>query len=348
MKFAPLSVAVLGVLAALAAAVSAQGPAPDAAPNASQIPAPLPADPVALWGLAFQMNGLHGSDLRPWHLRATWRMTDEQGLVADKGSFEEWWAGDEKIRATLIGSNLSQTWWTTSGGSLSTEGKDWPPLVFLMLYDSLQRPLFSQDRVAKARVERKTVRGQKLECVKATRHAPVIDVEYCFSDGLPAIRMTETRVTQATFNSIIQFQGRYLARDINIYRVGMPSIQIHLDKVESLDPAADSDFAPQPDAVAAAQWLQAEEQDPTFSFMVSGHNPDCLAAAGQQHVRATVQLSAVIRTNGTLGSVEVIGGPQALQRCTLDAVRAQVYRPVMLGGNPVEVRTVIEWYYEFH
>jgi peptidyl-prolyl cis-trans isomerase A (cyclophilin A) len=58
-------------------------------------------------------------------------------------------------------------------------------------------------------------------------------------------------------------------------------------------------------------------------------------------VSGTVVLRARIGTDGTIKDLSVVSGPQLLQQAAEDAVRTWRYRPYLLDGDPVEVRTTI-------
>jgi hypothetical protein len=52
-------------------------------------------------------------------------------------------------------------------------------------------------------------------------------------------------------------------------------------------------------------------------------------------------LSAAINTNGEVVDLEVLDGPIELVLSAVNAARKWKYRPYLLMGNPVEVRTEI-------
>src|SRR5262249_24073243 len=54
-----------------------------------------------------------------------------------------------------------------------------------------------------------------------------------------------------------------------------------------------------------------------------------------------VELRAVIATNGTVQSLEVVSGDARCVQSALDAVRQWRYKPTLLNGQPVEVDTFI-------
>ena len=65
------------------------------------------------------------------------------------------------------------------------------------------------------------------------------------------------------------------------------------------------------------------------------------ADAKKAHVSGTVVLDAVIGADGTVKELRVVSGPDSLQQAALDAVKNWRYRPYLLNGQPVEVRTII-------
>jgi len=64
------------------------------------------------------------------------------------------------------------------------------------------------------------------------------------------------------------------------------------------------------------------------------------------HLAGTVQLRAVIATDGSVRNLEVVGGNPILAKAAVDAVRQWRYQPTLLSGKPVEVETIVT--VEFH
>ena len=58
-------------------------------------------------------------------------------------------------------------------------------------------------------------------------------------------------------------------------------------------------------------------------------------------VTGTVVLTAVIGTDGLIKDLQIVSGPDLLQQAALDTVKQWRYRPYLLNGQPVEVRTTI-------
>jgi TonB family protein len=67
--------------------------------------------------------------------------------------------------------------------------------------------------------------------------------------------------------------------------------------------------------------------------------------AKKAKIQGTVVLEAVIGRDGTIENLRVISGPQELQQSALDAVRQWTYKPYLLNGDPVEVKTTVNIIY---
>ncbi|HUL35753.1 MAG TPA: TonB family protein [Candidatus Eisenbacteria bacterium] len=72
------------------------------------------------------------------------------------------------------------------------------------------------------------------------------------------------------------------------------------------------------------------------------------ALAIQTHKEGRVELHAIIATDGTIQSLEVISGDPFFIHSALSAVRQWRYRPTILNGRPIEVDTHITVIYTFN
>jgi TonB family protein len=64
-------------------------------------------------------------------------------------------------------------------------------------------------------------------------------------------------------------------------------------------------------------------------------------AAKKAKIQGTVVLSAVIGKDGNVKDIQVVSGPNELQQASIDAVRQWTYKPYLLNGDPIEVKTTI-------
>ncbi len=58
-------------------------------------------------------------------------------------------------------------------------------------------------------------------------------------------------------------------------------------------------------------------------------------------IQGSVKLDAVVGKTGDVEQLKVISGPKELQQSSLDAVRQWKYKPFLLNGEPVDVKTTI-------
>jgi len=61
----------------------------------------------------------------------------------------------------------------------------------------------------------------------------------------------------------------------------------------------------------------------------------------QIHREGRVELRALIATDGTIRSLQVVSGDPFFLQSALDAVRQWRYRPTVLNGQPVEIETYL-------
>jgi TonB family protein len=67
--------------------------------------------------------------------------------------------------------------------------------------------------------------------------------------------------------------------------------------------------------------------------------------AKKEKIQGTVVLEAIIGKDGAVENLEAISGPKELQKSSLDAVRQWTYKPFLVNGDPVEVKTTINVIY---
>lgn len=64
--------------------------------------------------------------------------------------------------------------------------------------------------------------------------------------------------------------------------------------------------------------------------------------AKYEHITGTVVLHVIVARDGSVQTVEVVSGPDALVRSAVDAVKQWRYKPILLNGQPVEVDTTVQ------
>ncbi|MGA2509159.1 MAG: TonB family protein [Candidatus Acidiferrales bacterium] len=75
--------------------------------------------------------------------------------------------------------------------------------------------------------------------------------------------------------------------------------------------------------------------------LINQVRPDYPPIAEQMRLSGTVELRAIIGTDGAIRQIEVVSGNPILARAAVEAVRQWRYRPTRLSGQLVEVETLI-------
>ena len=263
----PLAIAVLLQVAAVkpvivqsSSSTTSQSTVSPTAPSTSV----LPNDPGELLQLALNENGMHGSNLQPWHIRATWQTQEDQDKPADQGSWEEWWVSDEKYKITYKSATVDQTFFGTNHGRYVLSPSSKTSWQFMTVERLIQRPIgavrFAAPMETDLRFDDVQLGGILLHCVvqtAMTKGKPLTmlnqrdgknhpaEFGYCFVGDVPALRREwggDGGVT--AFNSPVRFQGQYLARKIrSVGAAGAPETDISLDLVEPIETVNDADFA---------------------------------------------------------------------------------------------------------
>jgi periplasmic protein TonB len=71
------------------------------------------------------------------------------------------------------------------------------------------------------------------------------------------------------------------------------------------------------------------------------------AIAKAIHLEGTVNLRAIIRTNGSVGDLTLVNGNPILGLAAMAAVREWRYKPTLLSGQPVDVETIVTVNFSF-
>jgi TonB family protein len=330
--------------------------AASAAPPAKEAPAAsMPSDPKELMLLAAKSNGLTGDDMKPWHLKVSYTLLDENGNATDHGSFEEFWVSEHKFKIEYAGVDFSQTNYGTDKGILHTESRHYVPKLITQVADEFVKPiLFSEDGTEHLSFDQqeRNLGGIKLHCVQQKGYSTspprqFFGSVYCLASETPILRIRQQsgEVPEFVHNNIAIFRSRYLPRDLEGFLGTKPVLKAHIESIETLKTINDADFTPPSDAMPEQPNVtisSAEAQENQLQQPEAIYPPIARAA----RVQGTVVLQANIGKFGHVMSLRVISGPAMLQQAALDAVRKWVYKPYILDGQPVEVNTTIKLVFE--
>ena len=328
---------------------------PSSAPAVEAMPT-LPADAAGILSLASRYNGLDAPGLMPWHIAATYETFDAKGQSSAKGTFDDYWLGDGKYKRTYTSSSFTQTEFKTSGGRYRTGNLDSPPYPESLVEDLLLHPLPADKEIQESTPERRTLQAGKvkLECVMLSQKltnvafAPLgLFPTYCFSDNKPMLRIgLSFGQTQATFNSPVLFQGRYLAQDIFVQDGQKPLLKIHVERIaaySSVDPAA---FAPPAGSKAIEQQAVQVANGVMAGKLLKQEQPVYPDYARKNRITGTVIMNVLIGRDGHIRNLRLISAPDSsLAISAIAAARSSVYTPFKFNGEPVEVNTTVTMTY---
>ena len=323
--------------------------------------AALPSDPAALLKLAAQVNGLHGDGLQPWHVHATWQTKDSDKIVG-RGTFEEWWAAPHKFKVAITSAEGSRTTWDNGNGQYQLRSANLVAPQATRVQGLIVEPIRDASMLAGIRTQFETVHEKKkepdLDCARENivneggKPVYLIDsmgerrprgLQYCFGDGLAAVRTRYDGFSRAAFNALVRFQGRFLARQILFdYGIG-PVTEVSVDTIETLEPLVDAEFNPPAEAKLSPNMPTPDVSGSVIAAnRIGGLNPEYPSQAKMGHIQGTVILQGTISPAGNVTDLQVVTSPPALQKAALDAVKTWRYKPILLNGQPVAVETQID------
>jgi len=317
-------------------------PSPNAATPATDVAPAMPTDPTALMLLVAKSNGLTGSDVQHWHLKASFKLLDAEGNTQQEGTIEEYWADPHKHRLTYTSTGYSQTTYWTGKDIMRYGDKNLPPRLVIELANQFVQPLPGPDSLEHQVFESKQLQAgpTKLDCLSLkSPQAPdgfpgLIGRGYCLDAEKPVLRISIAGqgADQYLRNKTVSFRGRYLPQEIRVVRTGKEIASAHLESIESLKTIEEADFTPPADAFPVQRQI-AISSGVAQGNLVKSVPPMYPAIAKFSGTSGTVILTVLIDREGHVTDPQVVSGPPMLQQAAIDAVKQWVYRPYLLNGE---------------
>jgi TonB family protein len=327
---------------ALLAAWGQESGAAGADKSAAIAPGTRTADDLML--LAAKENGLGGEDAAPWHLKASYAVMDESGKVTDEGIYEEFWVSSTKYKRIYVGEQFSQTDYGTDKDTMRVGSKAPVPMLLAEARREFTNPLPNPGMVGKATFELKETEtsGIKLECLRSTGAPLTSDRTYCVGDDKPFARIisSASESEQILHNRILAFRGSFIAGDLQFVLAGRRRLTVHLESIESLNPVDEAIFTPPADALSVPKIVDVSSAVST-GMLLRKVAPEYPFSAKRNYITGKVVLQALIGKDGHIQDLLVVSGPRELQAASIEAVRQWLYKPYVLNGEPVAVRTTI-------
>jgi TonB family protein len=321
----------------------------------------LPKDNREVFAAAAPLYDFSAPALKPWRLKATYQLYSQAGAPTEKGTYEYWWASPKVYRSTWTRAGEVHSDWHTADGKHASQSSGSSLNFFeFNLQSALLSPLPGEADLdpAKFRLQRDSVKVGEISvpCIMAVplmpQHGQIQTVPlglfptYCFDPNMPVLRIEYSWGSITTeFNHIIRIQGRYLAREINLFEGKRKILTASIDEVTGLNPA-DPALAPPP--TAANVKLEGVEVSPAVAqgFLIKKTTPVYPQDAKEARVEGRVVLQATIGRDGGIHQLHVLSAPwPSLVHSALWAVSQWQYKPYLLNGEPVEVETTINVIY---
>jgi len=306
----------------------------------------MPTDPTALMSLAREKNGLDSLDVQPWHIRGTYTFFDFDGKPYNTGVYEEWWFSERKYKRSYVSAKFNQVDYATGTGLYREGSQDWPGFNELSLRSNLIEPLPDDGtlKAFKLRHHAEPVGKSDINCV--TLRYPLssnITVskgffpDFCFEPLIPALRLVlQMGGAQTVYDSIVAFQGHYLAQELRTVVKGKPRITLKLDLIEKLKDAPDTILAPPSNALPIDLAAVSLKSAAGFGWQLKDSSLDRPKDIRNRPIDGTVVIQATVGKDGHVTNAQVTSGPPELQQAAIDAVRQWVYRPFRVMGEPVK------------
>jgi hypothetical protein len=315
----------------------------------------MPDKPDDLLTLGAQVNGLQGPGIKPWHIKATYQEFDGNHRVSTKGTFEEFWYSEKKYKKSFsfkhYSAKFNQTDTATSSGLFRLGDQDWPGQREEGVQNALTAPILLPPDLSifALQIKSLTSGGQNLACVNTGLAGKQVEPQYllqgafltkgfCFEDKRPELRveMLEAAGGQVLFNNVMLFQGRCIARDIELDDKTGTQLKIHVETIETL-PDDPSDFA----VPAGAKDIFAEPMPVDFGWMTRFVIKTSFAP--YQHTfldSEPVVVSFMIGKDGIVEEAHGVNGSKKIEQAWSELILKWQFRPFLLLGKPVEVKTL--------
>jgi hypothetical protein len=285
-------------------------------------------------------NGLSSTDLRPWHIVIAYDQFDQDGDNVHSGVVEEFWGGSQKSRISFKSDELSQKDFVTERGMYRAGDQRWlnrnESEVRLAVIDPFANAAILQGfRVTP--IERK-FGDHALRCDVFDRTSGGINSpnQYCYDTKDSALRYVRgPEWWQIAYNDVVSFQGRFVARNVEVTDGGHPFLKLRVTTLERLDSVDESEFAPTSDAVnLSGGRVSGVSMTPLKAVPI-----DISAVSGLPKFEVVVQI--VIGKDGRVVEAKALSGPKAAYKAAESAARKWTYLPYLVAGQPAEVETKI-------
>lgn len=301
-----------------------------------------PPDAKELMLAAAKTNNLTAEGVKPWHLKASFQLFDEQGAVMQEGTIEEWWAAPKRFKVVFQGKAFAETEFGSEKGQFETGVEGILPARLLTATGALLNPLPNQTAIEHSTYALKSMALGSLEANCISEAENPFASTYCLASGEPTLRVMSRRTpaNQFVYSRILHYDGHTVGGSLKVSQVGNAQAAINVDILEPLENPDEAFFAVPSDAVPIPKRV-AISGGVAVGLLDEKVAPEYPRAAKDTRTEGAVVLEAIIGKDGRIRDLKAVSGPQIFQGAAIAAVQQWRYRPYLLNGEPVEVQTTI-------
>jgi hypothetical protein len=295
---------------------------------------------------AAELGSLDSSGLRAWHWTMDISVFDKTGANPQKGSLEMWFSdgnlrsveslGTKQITSLRIGDKLYRT---------AGDEKDFAAISLIEMQALRPVPNEVIQPSTTVKLMPEAVASIKLDCLDPTVTQPTSDavpgtetVSFCFEQGTPKMVVMEEPGNFSVLRPRVgMFQGHQVPVELQTFSGAVMLVDAKTTKL-STEPADASLFQVGP-GMGPVEEVTLPQGD-LRGLILSRNAPVLPADAKEKHLGGMVALDATIGKDGHIGPLQPtpLSNP-ALVASTKDAVSHWLFRPYLINGIPVEVKT---------
>lgn len=301
---------------------------------------------------AAEASSIDDPSLKPWHLKMNVQLYDAKGNPSEQGTIEEWRTSDASKR---VYTTPSYTATEISTGKSLYRTKGQPPAPYLL--DAALRfavhPEAPVETIDKSHLKMKveTFGTTSLDCITMTQAdylpypLPGQVPTSCLDPDMDQLRVSWYAPQVATRTRTALFQGRRVGVTgiISIYGVKAISQQVDELKEASFDSQM---FVPSSDLEERSDdpvWVSTEAVANTAVRKIVPPMPPFIP---NLQLPVTVMVAATIGKDGHIITADILASPNPkLSEAAVETIRQWVYRPYLVNGIAVKIKTALRIHY---
>ena len=326
---------------------------PTSVPSASI----LPKDPRAILEAARAHYNFTDPSLKPWHLKASYRLNDANGQLDQQGTWEYWWASPSVHRSSVTRQGESHSEWALANGTVYKKFDGVPLKYFERNLDTIllrQLPQQSFIEAGKSSLGLKMIgKGSSSTACVTSASLPLKPIAvqdyYCFDPTTLALIERFTDPIDYRYGQFVKMGDHYIPRQTIVTIEKRAALTISIEAIEVID-ARNPAFIPATDAVlvhdAAPRGVFENSVFEQVKMFMKKMPPVYPQAAKKQRIQGAVVLGVTIGADGKIRDLEVLGSSSPLfSKSASDYVKNWEFRTFTFNGQPVEVETRIVIHY---